>query len=110
MQSSQSREAQSDHDLQRMRHSAAHLMAAAIQKLWPTAKFGVGPARQDGFYYDVDLPESLTPEDLGRIEQVMSELKRQNLSYERIDTPIDQAIAEMSGRSQPYKAELLNLL
>ena len=58
-------------ELARMRHSAAHLMAEAVQEIFPDAKFGIGPAIEDGFYYDFDLPRSLTPEDLGEIETRM---------------------------------------
>jgi threonyl-tRNA synthetase len=97
-------------DLDRMRHSTAHLMAAAVQALWPDAKFGVGPAVKNGFYYDLDLPVTLTPADLGKIEQKMRELKNKKLPYERIEMPIDAAIEEMDRRHQPFKVELLNLL
>ncbi|EFH82621.1 threonine--tRNA ligase [Ktedonobacter racemifer] len=101
---------QAQQDLDRMRHSTAHLMAAAVQLLWPEAKFGVGPAIKNGFYYDIELPEALTPKDLGRIEQKMRELKNKKLGYDRIEVGIDEAIEEMSKRNQPYKVELLNLL
>lgn len=101
---------QAQQDLDRMRHSTAHLMAAAVQVLWPEAKFGVGPAIKNGFYYDIELPEALTPKDLGRIEQKMRELKNKKLGYDRIEVGIDEAIEEMSKRNQPYKVELLNLL
>ncbi|MBE3559955.1 MAG: threonine--tRNA ligase, partial [Ktedonobacteraceae bacterium] len=57
--------------LQRMRHSAAHVMAEAVQELFPDAKFAIGPAIEDGFYYDFDLPRALTPEDLPEIERRM---------------------------------------
>src|SRR6478752_4220735 len=57
--------------LARMRHSAAHLMAGAVLKLFPDAKFAIGPAIEDGFYYDFDLPRALTPEDLPEIERRM---------------------------------------
>src|SRR5258706_13880220 len=60
--------------LQRMRHSAAHVMAEAIQEMFPDARFGVGPAIEDGFYYDFDLPRSLTPDDFPEIEQRMARI------------------------------------
>ncbi|MDB5081760.1 MAG: thrZ [Chloroflexi bacterium] len=97
-------------DLERMRHSTAHLMAAAVQALWPEAKFGVGPAVKNGFYYDIDLPVTLTPADLGKIEQKMRELKNKKFAYERMEMPVDEAIEEMARRNQPFKVELLNLL
>ena len=93
-----------------MRHSAAHLMAAAVHAIWPEAKFGVGPAIENGFYYDLDLPESLTQRDLERIEKKMRELKNKNLKYERVELPVDDAIAEMERLGQTYKVELLKLL
>jgi threonyl-tRNA synthetase len=96
--------------LEIMRHSTAHLMAAAVQELFSNAKFGVGPAIENGFYYDFDLPVSLTQKDLETIEQKMIELKEKGLSYERIELPIEQAILEMQQRGQTYKVELLNLL
>ncbi|HET8913204.1 MAG TPA: threonine--tRNA ligase [Ktedonobacteraceae bacterium] len=100
----------SPQELDRMRHSTAHLMAAAVQALWPEAKFGVGPAVKNGFYYDMELPVSLTPKDLERIELKMRELRKKKLGYERIEVNIDEAIADMSQRNQPFKVELLQLL
>ncbi|GHO46692.1 threonine--tRNA ligase [Ktedonospora formicarum] len=97
-------------ELDRMRHSTAHLMAAAVQAIWPEAKFGVGPAIKHGFYYDMDLPVALTPKDLERIEKKMRELKNKKLGYKRIEIGVDEAIEEMSKRNQPYKVELLKLL
>ncbi|CAL1549061.1 unnamed protein product, partial [Lymnaea stagnalis] len=93
-----------------MRHSAAHLMAAAVSAIWSDAKFGVGPAIENGFYYDLDLPVSLTPKDLEKIEQKMRELKNKKLPYERVEVPVDEAIAEMERLGQTYKVELLALL
>src|SRR5262249_26042856 len=93
-----------------LRHSTAHLMASAIQRLWPEAKFGVGPAISSGFYYDIDLPVTITPKDLEAVEKMMRELKKQRLPYERIEVPINEAIEEMERRRQPYKVELLDLL
>src|SRR5688500_16744685 len=98
------------HALDRMRHSTSHLMAAAIQSIWPAAKFGVGPAVENGFYYDVDVPVSLTPKDLERIEQKMRELKNKHLAYQRLELPVDEAMEEMARRGQTYKVELLQLL
>lgn len=99
-----------EEELDKMRHSTAHLMAAAVQSLWPDAKFGVGPAVKNGFYYDLDLPVSLAPEDLNKIEQKMRELKNKKLGYERVEMPIDQAIDYMGNHQQDYKVELLKLL
>ena len=94
----------------KMRHSAAHLMAAAIQQLWPEAKFGVGPPTRNGFYYDIDLPQSLSAEDFPRIEEKMRELRKARLPYVRREIGIDEAISYMSEAGQPFKVELLGLL
>ena len=96
--------------LETMRHSTSHLMAAAIQHLFPQAKFGVGPAIENGFYYDIELPQPLLEGDLTRIEETMRVLKSKDLQYDRIEIPIDDAIAEMTRRGQTYKVELLRLL
>jgi threonyl-tRNA synthetase len=97
-------------ELERMRHSTSHLMAAAVQAIWPDAKFGVGPAIENGFFYDIDLPISLTPKDLERIDQKMREIKNKKVPFERVEMPIDDAISEMERRDQKYKVELLKLL
>ncbi|HEX5720105.1 MAG TPA: threonine--tRNA ligase [Thermoanaerobaculia bacterium] len=94
----------------RMRHSAAHLMAAAIQQLWPETKFGVGPPTRNGFYYDIDLPQSLSAEDFPRIEEKMRELRKARLPYVRREIGIEEAISYMSEAGQPFKVELLGLL
>lgn len=99
-----------DHELEQMRHSAAHLMAAAIQQIWPEARFGVGPTTKNGFFYDVDLPVSLTPEDLPRIENKMRELRNKKLPFVRRAMPIDEAIAHMDKAGQTFKVQLLHLL
>ncbi|CAN5823589.1 hypothetical protein BH20CHL3_BH20CHL3_10540 [soil metagenome] len=71
------------YELARMRHSAAHLMAEAVQEMFPSAKFGIGPAIEHGFYYDFDLPRPLTPDDLKQIEQRMRSHKKKNYVFER---------------------------
>jgi len=96
--------------LERMRHSCAHLMAAAVAALWPEARFGVGPAIKHGFYYDIELGTPFGPKEIERIEQKMRELRKKKLAYERLELPIDEAIAEMERRGQVYKVELLRLL
>ncbi len=91
--------------LARMRHSAAHLMAGAVLKLFPDAKFAIGPAIEDGFYYDFDLPRALMPEDLEQIEKLMGEDKAANLPYEYAVISRDEAL-QLFG-DQPYKVELI---
>lgn len=99
-----------EQQLERMRHSCAHLMAAAVAAIWPTARFGVGPAIKYGFYYDIELETPVGPKEIERIEQKMRELRKKKLPYERIELGIDAAIAEMERRGQVYKVELLRLL
>ena len=95
--------------IQAMRHSLAHIMAAAIQRLWPEAKFGVGPAVENGFYYDVDLGETkVSEEDFGKIETEMAKVIADDQAFERSEKPIDEAIAWAKETKQPYKEELLN--
>src|SRR5438045_920232 len=90
------------------RHSLAHIMAASIQELFPEAKFGVGPVIEDGFYYDVQLSRSLTPDDLQAIEQRMREKVKQGLRFERSEVPMERASELFSGMRQDFKVELLN--
>ena len=96
--------------LYRMRHSCAHLLAAAVQSLWPEAKFGVGPAVKFGFYYDILLPTPLGPPELQKIEKRMRELRNKKHPFIRQELQIDEAIAEMARRGQQFKVELLTLL
>lgn len=90
-----------------MRHSCAHLMAAAIAELYPGAKFGVGPVVEHGFYYDVDIAARLAPADLKRIEKKMREIQKRHDAFVRRDMPIDEAIAFFQERGQTYKVDLL---
>ncbi|GGE47132.1 threonine--tRNA ligase [Marinicauda pacifica] len=92
------------------RHSAAHLMAAAVKDIWPNARFGVGPATATGFFYDIALDETLTPDDLQTIEKRMKEMRKKKLPFERVDLPVEQAIGYMKEQGQDFKVELLELL
>ena len=95
--------------LHAMRHSLAHIMAAAIQRLWPEAKFGVGPVVENGFYYDIDLGETkISEQDFGRIEKTMRKIIAENQEFIRSLKPIDEAITWAKDSRQPYKVELLN--
>jgi threonyl-tRNA synthetase len=92
-----------------MRHSSAHIMAAAIQHLWPQVKLGVGPVVEHGFYYDVDLGDAtLSDEDFDRIEAEMRAIIEADEPFEKLMLPIDKAIAWSQKYNQPYKTELLN--
>ncbi|MGB9771337.1 MAG: threonine--tRNA ligase [Candidatus Kapaibacteriota bacterium] len=90
-------------------HSSAHLMAEAIQELYPGVKFGVGPAIEWGFYYDVALPDGqkITNEDLPKIEQKMLELAKRDAEYERIEIPWEDAVEHFKKVGDEYKLELL---
>jgi threonyl-tRNA synthetase len=94
--------------LEKMRHSAAHIMAEAVQKLFPDAKFGIGPAIEDGFYYDFELPRPLVPEDLATIEQKMKEVIAGNFAFDREE--ISKTKAHKLFSDQPYKLELIDEL
>ena len=92
-----------------MRHSLAHIMAQAIQHLWPQAKFGVGPAIDQGFYYDIDLGDvTISEADFGKIEKEMRRIIARDLPFTHRDVPVDEAIAWAKETDQPYKVELLN--
>lgn len=93
--------------LRTMRHSAAHVMAQAVQQLFPDARFGIGPAIEDGFYYDFELPRTLVPEDLEEIERRMRDIIKQNLAFERRELGRDDALHLFSERHQPFKVELI---
>ena len=94
---------------QAMRHSLAHIMAQAVQHLWPQAKFGVGPAIEQGFYYDIDLGDvTISEADFGKIEKEMRHIIARDLPFTRRDVPVDEAIAWAKETDQPYKVELLN--
>jgi threonyl-tRNA synthetase len=95
--------------LHAMRHSFAHIMATAIQAKWPTAKFGVGPVVEHGFYYDVDLGEvKLSDEDFATLESEMKKVIGADYPFERFELSVDEALAWAQDTAQPYKQELLN--
>jgi len=94
--------------LERMRHSAAHIMAEAVQSLFPGAKFGIGPAIENGFYYDFELPRPLTQEDLPIIESKMKEIIDADLPFVREE--ISKEKARLLFATQPYKLELIDEL
>jgi threonyl-tRNA synthetase len=100
--------ADQDH-LHAMRHSLAHIMATAVTTLWPEAKLGVGPVVENGFYYDIDLGEAkISEEDFKRIEEEMRKIISEDQPFERLEKPVDEAIAWAKEAKQPYKEELLN--
>src|SRR5438874_9375519 len=96
--------------IQRMRHSAAHVMAEAVQEIFPDAKFAIGPAIEDGFYYDFDLPRTLTPEDLPDIEQRMQRIIAGKYPFVRSRWPREKALEYFRNKGQTYKVEIIENL
>ena len=93
-------------DLYKIRHSAAHVMAQAVLEMFPDGKIAFGPPIEDGFYYDFDLPRSLTPEDLEAIERRMREIIVGDHEFVRRDLPADEARELFT--DQAYKLELID--
>ena len=91
-----------------MRHSASHIMAEAVLSMFPNAKFGIGPAIENGFYYDFELPRSLTPDDLPVIEEKMNEIVKSNTPFEKDEMSKEEARKLFT--DQPYKLELIDEL
>lgn len=98
---------QNKDNLHKIRHSLAHIMASAIQKLRPEANFGVGPAIENGFYYDVLVDNNITEEDLSSIEDGMREIIASKVAFEHETWPIDRAIEYFESKNQKFKVELL---
>jgi len=96
--------------IQRMRHSAAHVMAEAVQELFPGARFAIGPAIEDGFYYDMELPRPVTPEDLPAIEECMRASIAANHPFVHSEWPRKKALKYFKEHDQPYKIELIENL
>ena len=90
------------------RHTASHILAQAVKRLYPGAKLAIGPAIDDGFYYDFDLPVPLTESDLPNIEAEMKKIIRQNLPLECFSLSREEALVQM--REEPYKTELIEAL
>ena len=88
-------------------HTSAHILAQAVQHLFPDAKFGIGPAIDNGFYYDMDLPRNLTPEDFEAIEAEMKKIIKADIPLNRRVIPASEALAFMKERNQDYKLELI---
>ena len=93
-------------ELQTLRHSASHIMAQAVKRLYPETKLTIGPAIDTGFYYDFDSPHTFTTEDLEKIESEMKKIAKENLKIERFELPRKEALELM--KDEPYKIELIN--
>ncbi len=96
-----------EESLEVIRHSAAHVMAQAVQELWPEVKVTIGPVIENGFYYDFDSPRAFTPEDLQQIEKKMEEILRRNEVVEREVWPVDQAVATFEKMGERFKVEII---
>jgi len=94
-------------ELETLRHSCSHVMAHAVKALWPETKLGIGPAIEDGFYYDFDKAEPFAPEDLARIEAKMAEIVKADLPFVRQELSKKDAVALFEKRDETYKLELL---
>ena len=90
-----------------LRHSTAHVMAQAVQQIWPEARLGIGPPVENGFYYDFDVETPFVPEDLVKIESAMRKIIKENQRFERRVTTDADALDEL--QDEPYKIELIGL-
>lgn len=90
------------------RHTASHIMAQAVKHIWPDAKLAIGPAIENGFYYDFDLEHRFTEEDFLKIQKEMKKIVQANYKLERFELPREEAIKLMQEKDEPYKVELIN--
>ena len=90
------------------RHTTSHILAQAMKRLYPDVKLAIGPAIEDGFYYDFDSPEPFTPEVLEKLEAEMRKICKEKLRLERFELPREEALKFMEERDEPYKVELIN--
>ncbi len=89
------------------RHTGSHILAQAVKRLWPEVKLAIGPAIDNGFYYDFDTEIPFTPEDFPKIEAEMNKIVKENLPLERFELPREEAIKFMAEKEEPYKVELI---
>ncbi|MCH5197617.1 MAG: threonine--tRNA ligase [Oscillospiraceae bacterium] len=97
----------SDEGKNAFRHTASHILAQAVKRLYPEAKLAIGPAIDNGFYYDFDIAEAFTPEDLAKIEGEMKKIVKEDLKLERLEMTPDEAIKYYEEKNEPYKIELV---
>ena len=90
------------------RHTTSHILAQAVKRLYPEVKLAIGPAIENGFYYDFDAPFAITPEILEKIEAEMRKICKEKIKLERFELPRKEAIKFMEEREEPYKVELIN--
>ena len=89
------------------RHTASHVLAQAVKRLYPNVKLAIGPAIENGFYYDFDIDTPFTPEDLEKLEKEMAKIQQENLPLERFELPREEAMRYMDEKGEPYKVELI---
>jgi len=97
-------------ELKVLRHSASHVLAQAVKRLYPNTKLAIGPAIENGFYYDFDTEVTFTPETLQALESEMKKIIKENLKIERFVLPREEALALMTEKDEPYKIQLINEL
>ncbi len=95
-------------NLETIRHSLAHVLATAVLEMFPESKFGTGPATENGFFYDFDLPRTLIPEDLPILEEKMKKIIEKNYPIEKAEAPIEKALDDFAKAQQGYKVEIIN--
>ena len=101
-------ESEEEYRLHCLKHSTSHIMAYAVQQIFPEVKFGIGPPIKNGFYYDMDLPRPLTPEDLEEIERRMKKIVKEGLPFQREDWQKEKALEFFGSHGQTYKLELID--
>ena len=89
-------------------HSCSHIMAQAVKRLWPEVKLAIGPAIDEGWYYDMDAPFAFTPEHLAEIEAEMRKICKEKIAIERFELPRDEARKLMEDKGEKYKVELID--
>lgn len=97
-----------ENNLEMLRHSTAHILASAVLEMFPEAKFGIGPAVENGFYYDFELPRTLIPEDLPLLEEKMKEIIKANHPFEKAEVSVDEAMEKFKELDQALKQELID--
>src|SRR5262245_65466362 len=97
-----------DYSLHCLRHSTSHIMAAAVRQIFPEARFGIGPPVKNGFYYDMQLPRPLSPEDLEEIEKRMKEIVKEGREFQRQTWDKPKALEFFGDHNQEFKLELIN--
>ncbi len=100
-------ESEQEYKLHCLKHSASHIMAAAVQQIFPDVKFGIGPPIKNGFYYDMDLPRPLTPEDLEEIERRMKQIVKEGYEFQRENWDKEKALEFFGSKDQHLKIELI---